>query len=195
MKRYDRLTPEQKVKVEEYIYDLITKDKSDNKDPYDLKKEITELKLKNEILEKQLFDFKFKLGQQVEALYEKKPSNHPNNISFKKIDLQERIKSFEFIDKTLIEEKEIITLSNKQGEKMKLENKTMIPEKSFNNKDEFDKQSVHSNYSNDSTQLSVKQSISSNQGSFRSNSINGENRERLTIQEKLKFSSGRIIKK
>ncbi len=150
-----------------------------------LKEENKSLKLKIEILEKQLFDFKFKLEQKIENLYETKTFNSSiGSYKFKKIDLDERLEQF---NPKLIEISNDITTSPIH-EKISIEE--IISMKGNGKENDLEKASVNSSISDNSTHFSAKNSFGAN--SIRSNSSIPEKKEKLTIQEKLKFSIGKV---
>jgi hypothetical protein len=150
-----------------------------------LKEEHRGLKLKMEILEKQLFEFKFKLEQKIENLYETKTlSSSKGSLCFKKIDLNERV---ELLNPKLLELQNNISTSTFQ-EKISIEE--IINMKPSGKENDLEKASLNSSISDNSTHFSAKSSFGAN--SIRSNSSVPEKKEKLTIQEKLKFSVGKI---
>ena len=180
VKKYDQLTPEQKVQVEEFIISLLLNKNPNQEEKYDLKKEIQTLKIKIEILEKQNTNLKFHVQEKINNLYEPKliEANKPK-FEFKKIDLNERIQQF---NPKLININPEICLEND------LENQKIDCSKKEND----DKICLNNSISNPSTNCSVKDSINSVNNSIRSYSNVNEKRDKLTIQEKLRFTSGKF---
>jgi len=178
-KKYDRLTPEQKVIIEEIIQSMLLGYTKDFDDKYDLKKQIETLTLKNEILEKQLSNFKSSFVEKLQIDLNYKPVDL-GAIKFKKIDLKARIeKEIQQSEKESKQDAYIKTSEYVQVEERVKNDKQVTNKKEFD-----DKQSVRSEISSNSTNESLKYS----------NSIRSQSSDKkipqLTIQEKLKFTSG-----